>query len=115
MWDIVHLFMVVAALAAAVVNCLNRRDDNLGDSPLCYASLLLIIWLLRNWIDNITMGEGVKIIAMEPQSGINLIFRGIIDPLFVIIAAATVCEASWPAPAASGLRGIYCDELKEFC
>ena len=59
-WDIIDLFMVVAALTAVVVNCFNRRDDNLGDSTLFYASLLLIIWLLWNWIGAMTTSAIVR-------------------------------------------------------
>ena len=91
-WDIIDLFMVVAALTAVVVNCFNRRDDNLGDSTLFYASLLLIIWLLWNWIDNITIGEGVKVIDAESQSDIHMIFWSIIDPMFAIVVSATGCR-----------------------
>ena len=94
MWDILNWFMAVAAIIALIVNYhrFQVTDGQSGDGPVTrqylqvnvalFASILLVIWFLWNWFDNLMIGS-------EPQSDIRLIFWSIIDPLFVLVTGAT--------------------------
>ena len=46
------------------------------------ASLVLVIWFLWNWFDDLTVASG-------SQSDVRLIMWSIIDPLFVLVTGAT--------------------------
>ena len=68
MWDILNWFMAVAAIIALIVNYhrFQVTDGQSGDGPVTrqylqvnvalFASILLVIWILWNWFDNLTIG-----------------------------------------------------------
>ena len=68
MWDILNWFMAVAAIIALIVNYhrFQVTDGQSGDGPVTrqylqvnvalFASILLVIWILWNWFDNLMIG-----------------------------------------------------------
>ena len=94
MWFVLNWFMAAGSIIALVVNYHRYKATGAqsGEGPVdrqylkvtvaLIASLVLVIWFLWNWFDDLTAASG-------SQSDIRLIMWAFIDPLFVLVTGAT--------------------------
>ena len=95
-WRVLDWFMAVGAVVALVTQYTRKRAEESGRSDAgvsreylaanfaFYASVLLAIWFLWNWIDSLVIGVG-------NQNDTNVILWAFIDPLFIMVMGITGC------------------------
>ena len=103
-WDILNYFMAAAAITLMVVHYQRKREfdargsngsitrEYLEVNLAAYGAILLAIFFLWNWFDNLFVGGGFAFVTDEPQSDTRLIFWGLLDPLLVIAYGTTGCH-----------------------